>query len=159
MAYVYDIFSRFSFSLFLAKRWCVWCNLQINVKRLIIFKVSYRVFHFVLFFFLQQQHCYLGLTLRQLVRCNVNVLVVQGVSRFHHSISSCCECFDILLTTYLHTLLSNIGRDDYIVSNRIVYKLLQSNHWHCFIASAAQTPNNGLFNIKQYKEIIYLLFM
>lgn len=51
MAYdVYDIFSWFSVS-GVAKRWCVWCNLQINVKRLIIFSISYHVWtvRFVLF--------------------------------------------------------------------------------------------------------------
>lgn len=104
-------------------------------------------------------YCYLGLALYQLVMCNV-MCCAQGVSRFNHFVSSCCECFDtVFLTTYLHTLPSS-QVNDYMVPildrvQNVIIKIIGivSLQAHC------KHFNNGLFDRKQYEEIINLLSM
>lgn len=119
----------------MAKRWCVWCNLQINVKRLIIFKVSF---------------CFVALAL---------------LSRFG-SISTCYMKCNVLCTRCIPVspfrlimlwISSHLAFEPMIEWDRVQNVIIKSLAlFHC---KHCTNFNNGLFDMKQYKEIIYLLFI
>lgn len=114
MVYVYGVENIFS----LAKRWCVWCNLQINVKRLIIFCVF-----FVLFW---SNSIAISVWLYQLVICNVMCCVVLCCTRCI-PVSPFRLIIVVLVSTYfiLTTISSNftLEANEIIFSNWIVYKM------------------------------------